>query len=216
MILIILQAIANTKAKPVKKIAGKGGIVSFRNNTRAAVRGLWSGALTLQQATRVFRLAIDKAIDQAWTEGARECGIQPDELTEAEVVARETFIVEQRELVPNFLKVVKDKSKTNGGKLQPLIQRNEMWVNQYSSAKQQSEALACGNEKREWRVGRTEHCPTCLGLNRQVRRLSFWQNNVLPRNPDNEKLICRGFNCQCTLIKTDKPLSRGRLPRLAA
>ena len=26
------------------------------------------------------------------------------------------------------------------------------------------------------------------------------------------KLICKGFRCQCTLRKTDKPVSRGRLP----
>jgi len=206
------MVIADIKAKPVSKIAGSGGIISFRRNTRASVRGLWTGALTLQQAIRTFRLAIEKAIEKAWLEGAAECGIQEDELTVQELTARDEFIFEQNELVPDFLRVVKEKSKANGGRLQPLIQRNEMWVNQYSSAKQQSEALACADEKRIWRIGRTEHCRTCLALNGQVRRLSFWLNNVLPRNAPNERLICKGFNCQCALQKTNKPLSRGRLP----
>jgi hypothetical protein len=203
------------KAKPVSKISGSGGIVSFRRNTRASVRGLWSGAITLQQAIRTFRSAIERAIEQAWLEGAAECGIQEDELTIKELTARDEFIFEQNELAPDFLRVVNEQSKKNGGKLQPLLQRLEMWINQYSSAKQQSEAMACADEKRVWRIGRTEHCRTCLALNGQVRRMSFWLNNVLPRNAPNEKLVCKGFNCQCELLKTNKPLSRGRLPGLA-
>jgi hypothetical protein len=150
----------------------------------------------------------------AWTEGAAECGIQPDELTVEELTARDEFIFEQNDFATGFIDTIAAQSKANGGSLTPLLQRAEMWVNQYESAKQQSEALACADEKREWRVGRTEHCPTCLTLNGQVRRLSFWQNNVMPRNAPNPKLICGGWNCQCTLEKTDKPLSRGRIPRL--
>jgi hypothetical protein len=203
------------KAKQVSKIAGSGGIVSFRRNTRASVRGLWTNVLTLQQAIRTFRLAIEQAIEMAWLEGAAECGIQEDELTVAELTARDEFIFEQNELAPNFLRVVKEQSKANGGKLQPLLQRNEMWINQYSSAKQQSEAMACADEKRIWILGIVEeHCKTCPRLEGQVRRLSFWQNNVLPRNAPNEKLECGGYNCQCELRKTNKPLSRGRLPKL--
>jgi hypothetical protein len=90
-----------------------------------------------------------------------------------------------------------------------------MWVNQYESAKQKSATLACGDLKLRWQVGPTEHCKTCLSLNGQVRRASFWANNVVPRNAPNPKLECGGFRCQCTLEKTDRPLTRGRLPRLA-
>jgi hypothetical protein len=202
------------KAKPVNAIAGRGGIVSFRRNIRASVRGLWSGAISKRQTLLTFRSAIEKAIDQAWIEGAAECGIQEEDLTVEELTARDEFIFEQNDLAPDFIDAIADNSKINGGQLTPLLQRAEMWINQYSSAKQQSEAMACKDEKREWRVGRTEHCRTCLALNGQVRRMSFWINNVMPRNAPNEKLECRGFRCQCVLRKTDKPISRGRLPRL--
>ncbi|MHC4214105.1 MAG: hypothetical protein ACYSWP_12100 [Planctomycetota bacterium] len=209
-----MLASAETKAKPINTIAGRGGIVSFRRNLRASVRGLWTGALSEAQALRTFRAAIERGIEQAWIEGAAECGIQPDELTTAELTKRDEFIFEQNDLAPNFVDAIEAQSKANGGKLQPLLQRNEMWVNQYDSAKQQSEALACANEKREWRVGRTEHCRTCLALNGQVRRMSFWLNNVMPRSAPNEKLECGGYRCQCILRKTDRPISRGRIPRL--
>jgi hypothetical protein len=197
------------KAKPVNAIAGRGGIVSFRRNIRASVRGLWSGAISKRQALLTFRSAIEKAIDQAWIEGAAECGIQEEDLTVEELTARDEFIFEQNDLAPDFIDAIADNSKINGGQLTSLLQRAEMWINQYSSAKQQSEAMACKDEKREWRVGRTEHCRTCLALNGQVRRMSFWINNVMPRNAPNEKLECRGFRCQCVLRKTDKPISRG-------
>ena len=204
--------LALSKAKPINTIAGKGGIVAFRRNLRSAIRGLWTGAITKRQALSTFRSAIERAVERAWIEGAQECGIQADELTVEELTVRDEFIFTQSDFATGFIDDIAAKSKANGGSLQPLMQRGEMWVNQYESAKQQSEALACANEKRIWVLGRTEHCATCRKLAGQIRRLSFWQNNVLPRNAPNEKLQCRGFNCQCTLDKTDKPISRGRLP----
>lgn len=200
--------------KAIDTIAGRGGIVAFRRNIRSAIRGLWSGAITKRQAQSSFNQSIERNLERAWIEGAAECGIQPDELTTEELIARDDFIANQVDLSPNFINDIAAQSKANGGRLTPLLQRGEMWVNQYDSARGQSEALACANEKRVWRLGRTEHCATCQALNGQVRRLSFWQNNVMPRSAPNDKLICRGFRCQCTLEKTDLPLSRGRLPRL--
>jgi hypothetical protein len=202
------------KAPKVNTISGRGGIVSFRRNIRSAIRGLWTGAINKRQALSTFRSAIERAIDKAWIEGAAECGIQENELTVDELTARDEFIFTQNDLAPGFIDDIAAQSKVNGGQLTPLLQRGEMWINQYSSAKQQSEALACANEKREWKIGATEHCRTCLALDGQVRRMSFWVNNVMPRNAPNEKLECGGFRCQCILRKTNKPITRGRIPRL--
>jgi hypothetical protein len=82
------MGILELKAKPINTIAGRGGIVSFRRNLRASVRGLWSGALTKRQALATFRRAIERGIEQAWVEGAAECGIQEDELTTEELTKR--------------------------------------------------------------------------------------------------------------------------------
>jgi hypothetical protein len=209
--------LALDKAKPVRTIAGRGGIVTFRRNLRASVRGLWTGALTKRQALSTFRRAIEVSIERAWVEGAAECGIQADELTVEELTKRDEFIFDQTGFAEGFIDDIAAQSKVNGGQLTPLLQRLEMWVNQYESARQQSEAMACANEKRVWVLGRVEkHCSTCPALAGQVRRLSFWQNNVMPRNGPNDKLECKGYNCQCRLDKTDKPITRGRLPRLAS
>ena len=190
------------------------GIDQYRRGLRSAVRGLWSGAITLSQATAAFRSAIERRVTQAWNEGAAECDISPDELSQAEILARDEFIENQIEFISQFLEDVAANSKKNKGKLKPQLVRVELWVNQYSSAKQKSEAMACGDEKRIWVLGHTEHCRTCPALNGQVRRLSFWESHVLPRNAKNDKLLCLGFNCQCILKPTKKPISKGRLPRL--
>lgn len=200
--------------KAVNKIEGRGGIVSFRRNLRSVVRGLWSGVITKRQALSTFRSAIERAVEQAWAEGASECGIQADELTVEELTARDEFIFNQNEFAAGFIDDIAANTKTDKVPLEPHFQRVELWVNQYPNAKQQAEAMACKNEKREWVLGRTEHCSTCSRLAGQVRRLSFWQNNVMPRNPPNNALICGGWACQCTLDKTDKPITRGKLPRL--
>jgi hypothetical protein len=200
------------KAKPINTIAGRGGIVSFRRNLRASVRGLWTGALTKRQALSTFRAAIERAIEMAWTEGAAECGIQADELTVEELTARDEMIFEQNEFATGFIDAIADQSKANGGALTPLLQRAEMWVNRYNDAKTQGQALACADQSGQWFLGPTEkHCPSCAGFNRRVYRMSVWAaNNALPRS---RCLACNGFRCECEIKPTDKPITKGRFPR---
>ena len=185
------MAVLALKARPINTISGRGGIVSFRRNLRASVRGLWNGALTKRQALATFRSAIERGIDQAWNEGAAECGIQEDELTTEELTVRDSFIFEQNDLAENFIDAIEANSKANGGQLTPLLQRAELWVNRYNDAKTQSQALACADEKGEWFLGPTEkHCPSCAGFNGRVYRMSTWaRNNALPRS---QCLACNG------------------------
>ena len=59
------------------------------------------------------------------------------------------------------------------------------------------------------------NCNSCLKLDGKVKRASWWtENNVLPRVPGAPWLACKGWRCQCGLFPTDKPLSRGRMPKL--
>ncbi len=59
------------------------------------------------------------------------------------------------------------------------------------------------------------NCSSCLKLDGKVKRASWWtENNVLPRVPGAPWLACKGWRCQCGLFTTDKPLSRGRMPKL--
>jgi len=77
---------------------------------------------------------------------------------------------------------IAQKSKANGGLLTPLYNRAEIWLGRWEGVKMQAAVMACGDEKREWVLGPTEHCPACLKLAGQVRRASFWHaKDIRPR-----------------------------------
>lgn len=185
-------------------------IGNFRQNIRALVRGLWTGNIGLADFIDGMELAIRTQITIAWNEGAKECGILPDELTVDEINKRAEFIDNQIGYVPGFAEAIADGSKANKGKLTPLFQRAELWVNRYNEARTFGAAMACGDAKREWRFGDTKHCKTCAGFNGRVYRYSTWlQHNALPQNSN---LACRGFNCRCRLESTDKRVTPGKFP----
>lgn len=54
-----------------------------------------------------------------------------------------------------------------------------------------------------WRVGPTEHCPTCLALDGVTLTPSEWaQLGIEPRSPD---LDCGGWNCRCVKKPEGRP-----------
>lgn len=189
---------------------------SFQLSVRAAVRGYWNGGFTRFQFFETLELAITRGYTQAWHAGAKECGLAPDELSNDELNALQDHINEQFQYIPGFADAVEEGSKANGGKLQPLFDRSELWVIRYRQIGSEARAMACADKKLEWRLGATEkHCRSCLALNGQVRRGSYWTDSgILPRVPGASYLDCGGWRCDCDLVPTDKPMSRGRLPRL--
>lgn len=190
-------------------------ISTYRRNIRAAVRGLWTGAIGGDQFSSVMRTAIDRNLTTAWDEGAAECGVRPDEYTDAEHLALAEAILKEQGFVGEFRSAIEQGSRANGGKLTPLFNRVELWVNRYNDLKNQAKALVCKDAKLEWVLGATEkHCQTCNKLNGKVKRASQWEaSGIHPQSPPNENLECGGWACQCTLRVTDKPLSKGPLPR---
>ena len=192
----------------------KSAITQYRRNLRSAVRALWLGVMDFDQAFDAFQSAINRGLNRAWIEGAKECDIKPEEFTSAEQTERDKFIQEQINHISPFLLEVEANNKASGGKLTPQFKRVQLWTNQYSSLVQVASAMTCENLKKIWVLGVVEkHCTTCQRLAGKVKRNSFWLTHVVPRNGPNPNLECRGFNCHCELVTTDKPISRGPLPR---
>lgn len=183
----------------------------YRSALRAAARGLWSGVLDYDQAFDSFMGAIRAHITQAWAEGAAQCGIRPDEFTPEEQVAREMFIIDQFGYIDRVLNWV-EQNQRGTGTLVALFQRVELWVNKWRAAFGQSAAMACGNQKQIFVLGRTKnHCTSCAGLAGRVYRRSVWYDNRAV--PPSECCVCGGWRCDCRLEDTDLPLTRGRFPR---
>lgn len=193
----------------------------FRSGLRATIRGLWLGVLDYYEAYDNLYSIIQKGATRAWEEGAMTCGVAPDELSPEERLGLQQAITDALGYVDGLLTFVMAHSKAEGGKLGVVgrtggvMSRVDLWVNRYEEIRQKAMTIACADMKTRWTLGVSEHCDSCLKLTGKVKRNSYWQKmGILPRVPGADYLICRGYACQCTLVPTDEPLSKGPLPRL--
>lgn len=183
----------------------------YQRNLRQAVRGLWSGLLTYDQALEALLSTIARGLTQAFYQGAAECGINPDELTDVENNALQGFIIEEQSYAAGILDFA-DKEIS----LAELYSRLNRWTTRYLDIQNQGKLYACKDEKLIWELGRVEkHCPSCKKVAGRVKRASFWQRvGVYPQQPPNPNLECKGFYCQCRLTPTSLPITPGPLPFL--
>jgi len=78
--------------------------------------------------------------------------------------------------------------------------RLAMWAAALMVLRVQGLASAQADMMVTWKYGETEHCDTCLNLNGQQHRLSwFTDKGFIPREPGSATLKCGGYNCQCGL-----------------
>lgn len=188
---------------------------SFRSAIRANIRGLWNGSRDTIDFEISMRSIIEREFRRAWIQGAAECGIKADELTQAELSELERMTNEQFPFLPGFAADIETGSKANNGRLGPHFERGEMWINRYDEVRNRGKSMACRDSKLKWELGAAEHCRSCLALNGKVKRASFWNNSgILPRTAGASFLECRGYRCACSLVPTDEPISRGRMPSL--
>lgn len=191
------------------------GVSDFQRNLRAQVRLRWNDLRTDDQFIIGINNAIDRGFRQAWRAGAAECGVKMNELTPAERQALEQKIFDQFPYITTLGAFVAANTRAEGGKLATLYGRLNLWTARYQEVVNQAKAMACKDKKLMWTLGAAEHCPSCLKLAGKVKRGSFWtEQGILPRQAGAGYLECGGFNCQCTLVPTDAPITPGPLPRL--
>lgn len=194
------------------QLAEQGPII-YRSEIRGVTRGLWTGAYSYEQAFNLMMFNIRAGLTSAWHNGMKEVGLTPADMSPEERIQLEQVIYSEFSHIDGFLTAIEQGSKANGGKLGPLMARADMWINRYRDVMNQAKQMAQNDPPLMWILGPTEaHCIDCSRLNGKVKRASTWRRaGIRPQDPG---LSCRGFNCLCILQPTDKPLSRGPLPRL--
>ena len=180
---------------------------------RAPVYGLWSGQMDLSNFMESFSDAIFTGLKGAWLEGAKEAGIGPDELTDREISQMQTDIFSQLAYIAGFANFIVSRSKANGGALASVMPRMQMWVNRYAEFRNRGMLFAKLDQKVIWVKGNTKvSCGDCVRISGKVKRASqFLEAGWEPRS---YRLACKGLNCQCDLVPTTAPMSKGRLPKL--
>ena len=183
----------------------------YARNLRGAVRALWNGTWDASQFIAEVGQALERAFEQAWTEGARAEGIEPSERSPEEQRRLDEMIFEQSGYIPGLADYVNSKLKADGFLLRDAQARIPMWINRYREVKTEAQIMAGQDKKYIWTLGPTEHCESCLKLAGKVKRGSYWRQTIMPQD---SRLACGGFRCGCSLQPTDLPLSRGPLPSI--
>ena len=194
------------------------GIRQYRAELRAAVRGLWSGAIDEFDCWQMFEVAIRRSFTKAYNDGAAEAGVNPIELTGNERAERMSRTAGEMRFIDGFINAIIVGSKERGGKLSPLFNRIELWVARYKEMYNLGLSTSKDDPKYRWVYNpEKEHCTDCERLAGQVRRLSTWKAHDL--RPQSPRLACmrsaRGVTvCGCRFESTDEPCTRGPLPRV--
>lgn len=190
-------------------------IAVYRRDLRAIGRGYWLGLWNDDQFQDLMFSAIDRGLTKAWQEGAKKVGILPDEISPKEQLALSAVIFREYAHVPVLSAFILRNQKAKKGKLKTVFARLELWINRYKDVVNRAKAEAEKDPKLRWTLGATkDHCGTCAKLHGKVKRASWWRDNVMPQQPPNDSLECKGWKCQCGLEPTDDPMSRGRMPNV--
>ena len=185
---------------------------TFGLGIRAAGRILWRGEGDIGEFIDSIDSAVRLGYERAWREGAATCNILPADRTTEEQATLDGFIMTAQLHYMGLASFLMDNSRANGGKWGSVLPRLAIWTNRYEEVKATAQQMSCKDQKLMWVYGDTEHCVDCLRLNERVYRASIWEKyNLRPRQ---RELACRGYNCQCRFVVTDKPVTPGRPPNL--
>ena len=194
---------------------------TYRQQLNAAVRGLWLGppkGTNAAQFEDAMQSAIDRGFRDAWKQGMEAVGLTfPDDMTAAEQAALFEAQAAEYGYIGGLAGAVMAGSKENGGKLGAFKVRIDLWVKRYLNIVNQAKLSVAADPVLVWNIRAEESCISCLKLAGQRRRASVWKEKlkVWPQHPDLECMHSAGGPdvCQCTLDNTDRPPTRGRLPK---
>jgi hypothetical protein len=199
------------KRRPFENKATKGESL-FTRRLKSFAAALWRESVDQFEFMRIMAAEIQAGYRQAWRDGAEQCGIKFEELTQAELAELQSMINNDIGFLPGYSQYIVEHNKAEGFKLRSIQPRIQLWINGYDRVRARGHALACADQKEEWFLGATEkHCRSCFGFNGRVYRNSTWEKNgALPKS---HKLECGGYYCDCETKPTDKRITPGRFPR---
>ena len=197
----------------LKEAGTSDSAVAYKRNLGAAVRGLWTRILSPDDFFWSMGSSIDRGLTRAWTLGAAEGGLTPDEFTPEEQAELKRHIFTDRMALAGFeRRISSTPSREEGGKLGPHLQRLNAWVNHWWEVYALARAMATKDQKMKCvRVKPTKKpCASCAALQGRVYRHSVWlaNNCIFPTR----RTICGGFLCGHRLQPTTDRITPGRFP----
>lgn len=188
-------------------------LADYGRRVRGMVRGLWAGVIDKRQFMDGMLDVVDHSITIAFRAGAQECGILPDEFSDAERQLLNDSITATIKPVEDFADQIIRANRASGGLLRSHLPRARLWINRYNAVRSEAQAVACADQKLTWHLGATEeHCTDCLNADGRTYRASTWAKYGW--KPQSFDLECGGWNCDCRFEVTDAPVTPGRPPAM--
>ncbi len=170
-----------TGAVELSEASAAAGAALYAKTLRGIARQVWQGKPI--DGLQLMWNAVSIGLTDAWNQGARACGIAPDELSLDEQIRRDMLIVQQRQYIPEFLAWVNVHRRDGPDKLfwRQILPRTRSWANAWNRAYNEAQARACGNEKLMWVVHglkmTKKTCKDCKKLNGRIYRASIWSKH---------------------------------------
>lgn len=183
----------------------------YERGLRRLARALRRGVIGSFEFVDGIMPLIQRSFRQAWVQGAKDMGFSEEEIEPQDYVPVDKLISAEAMFILGFADWIISMRDQPASYLEPRILQ---WANRYTEVLNASRAYFGKNKKLLWQVNYLkESCEDCLSLDQQVRRAKFWAENNL--HPLSMRLACGpGRRCGCEFQETDKPTSRGRLPRI--
>ncbi len=180
----------------------------FGRSIRAAVRVLWYDPGNVLGFTDALISTIMRGYEQAWQEGASDCGLLPEDRTAEEQRVLDGEISSDQGFSLGFGSYIID-AKNTGKKWGDIQGRVGIWENRYNAIMALAQQTSCGDQKYKWVLGPTDqHCEDCSKYAGRVYRASTWGYV----RPQSHQLACHGYNCACSLEPTDDRCTPGFPP----
>jgi len=196
-----------------RRIEKATGAENFGLGVRSAARGLWRGETGLADFLVQLNGSIVRWYEVAWREGAKACGVLPEDRTLEEQVLLDQHVGTAQQRVMDLGRFVEANSKANGGKWGSLLPRLSIWSNRYEEVKAQAQQVSCKDQKLMWVINpEKESCSSCIKLNGRVYRASIWAKYKI--RPKMRELDCGGWLCGCIFQVTTEPVTPGRPPKI--
>lgn len=185
----------------------------YRRSLRALTRGYWNGELAAFDFVDGMVSAINRHFEQAWEEVEKQYGIATDERTEDSQQRLNLAINTEISYITGFADAIAANSKANGGALQPLLGRAELWAAGYDRTITLAQSVMGGNLKLKWiRDPEKDSCGDCIQYDGLIFYQSEWEEAGV--RPKGDMLECKGILCGCTWEVTKERKTRGKPPPL--
>lgn len=172
----------------------------FVNNVADLVGAGNNDEMSRRRFGIVFRAQLRRLGQKAFADGMAQGGVT-DPLDDDELAQVQMWLAEQSGYVTQFANDVFGR----GYSRDEIRHHAEMWANKsLREVFDMGRMAADRNGMYEWWLGNTEeHCVDCPRLAGQVHRFKRWyQTGWLPGA---SRLGCRGFRCDCSLQRSNKP-----------